>query len=157
MECQDFFKMLRHILIPLDGSPLARQALHYAPAMLTPGGQVTLLGVLSNPDDDALMADARAYLGREAGQLRQRGLRPTCRVRFGQVAECIVATARESQVDAVLMATHGRTGFDRWLYGSVTMQVLDELVCPLMVIPGKEVVEAKQPHVPALMRLSAFA
>ena len=34
------------------------------------------------------------------------------------------------------MSTHGRSGFSKWLFGSVTQKVLSAMPCPVIVIPG---------------------
>ncbi len=52
-------------------------------------------------------------------------------------AAIIVDTAAELGVHAITMSTHGRSGFSRWLLGSVTLKVLEAAPCPVFVVPGK--------------------
>jgi nucleotide-binding universal stress UspA family protein len=61
-------------------------------------------------------------------------------VRFGDPAQQIVAFAQEQAVDLVVMATHGRTGLQHLMLGSVAADVLRRLTSPIMLVhpsPGK--------------------
>ena len=56
----------------------------------------------------------------------------------GSVAETIIDYADEHQVDLIVMASHGRSGLSRWLYGSIAEKVLHGANCATLVIPKKE-------------------
>jgi nucleotide-binding universal stress UspA family protein len=64
-------------------------------------------------------------------------------VRFGQPTECIVESARTRHADLIVMATHGRTGPGRWVFGSVAEAVIASSTVPVLVqrawqpLPGK--------------------
>lgn len=49
-------------------------------------------------------------------------------------SEAILETVRTRQADLVVMGTHGRRGFTRFLLGSTTMQVLHNIPCPLLTV-----------------------
>jgi nucleotide-binding universal stress UspA family protein len=55
----------------------------------------------------------------------------------GHAAKEIVARAAEGQSDLIVMGTHGRTGFERLILGSVTERVLRTAGCPVLTVPPK--------------------
>jgi len=59
-------------------------------------------------------------------------------IRVGDAAEEIVSCARELEADVIIIFTHGRTGLDRALLGSVTEKVLAEAPCPVLSIKHPE-------------------
>jgi nucleotide-binding universal stress UspA family protein len=148
----------RHVLIPLDGSPLAEQAIEPAIALgaLTQA-RYTLLQALdplvaehTHPPyavglERRLLADvkekATAYLERVAARLRARSLCVETTLVVGSPAHAICDYARAHAVDLIAMATHGHGGLSRVLLGSVTdavvhaadMAVLLERPCDLVV------------------------
>ncbi|MCU0511650.1 MAG: universal stress protein [Anaerolineae bacterium] len=164
--------MLKHILVTLDGSELAETALEYARAMVAPGGRITLLSVLDIPDMQMLTLyevplmmqpndynefvatterSAREYLRRTADKL-QLDASFTVDYEFdsGDPAAVILERAKVQQVDAIVMSTHGRSGFSRWLFGSVTQKVLNAMPCPVLVVPGaKKLTTQERAAVPA--------
>lgn len=150
--------MLKHVLIPLDQSGLAESALDYAFKLTGPDSQITLLTVLVPPDlsistmygTDGLAQVAQAVDSYESAERQIRvqaeaylrsvsqrlpGRRVNIAVHTGRDADVIVEDAKELGVDAIVMATHGRSGISRWLLGSVTQKVLHAAPCPVMVIP----------------------
>lgn len=56
-------------------------------------------------------------------------------VRIGQPAEEIVAAARQSKSDLIVLSTHGLTGLDRYLIGSVADRVARTAPCPILLVP----------------------
>ncbi|MCA9905531.1 MAG: universal stress protein [Anaerolineae bacterium] len=166
--------MLKHILIPLDGSALAEQALPWARQILNPDGKVTLVTAVHVPDalspafagalprarsemeltgladysrwEQKVTQDVYRYL-EDMAQSLKRSIAPALAVDFvvasGDPASLIVETAQEKKVDAILMSTHGRSGLQRWLFGSVAVRVLESRVCPVFTIPGTQVETVK--------------
>ena len=64
---------------------------------------------------------------------------------IGQPAPAILHAAAVESCDLIVMSTHGRSGFSRWVYGSVASKVLHETDCPLLLVRGharEEVAEA---------------
>ena len=59
-------------------------------------------------------------------------------VRVGQPAEEIVAAARQSKSDLIVLSTHGLTGLDRYLIGSVTDRVARMAPCPVLLVPPEK-------------------
>jgi nucleotide-binding universal stress UspA family protein len=154
--------MMQNVLIPLDGSPLAEQAADYAPKLLATGSSITLLSVVRIPsayfatemplpvvytasDVTRLLQDelqaARDYLETVARGLREKGFKVYIVAETGD-APTVIADQARSQ-DVVMMTTHGRTGLNRLLYGSVTQQVIGLSTRPVMVIPSRAEEEVK--------------
>src|SRR5205807_1955958 len=69
-----------------------------------------------------------------AAALRAQGISVTWSVRRGRATEEILAAACESDVDLIAMATHGRTGLGRLLFGSVAEAVLRQAPVPVFMI-----------------------
>lgn len=154
--------MLKHLLVPLDGSALAEKALDYAVQIIAPKRRLTLLYIIEVPeiantfhpigniphDVDVNLASARDYLARVSADLkRDHDLRVNIEIKIGRPAEIITQVAETEFVDAIVMSTHGRSGIEKFIFGSVTQKVLTAMPCPVFVVPGKEVVKSaeKQP------------
>jgi nucleotide-binding universal stress UspA family protein len=146
---------LRHILITLDGSPFAEQALTGAVTLGGPyGAEYSLLMVVEPPrpivDPSAMvlvpvavdgevysMATATGYLETQAEPLRQEGFRvrthAICAEGAG-VAATIVAQAETLGIDVVAIASHGAGGLRRLVVGSVADKVIRGSTRPTLVV-----------------------
>lgn len=154
--------MLNRVMVTLDGSELAEQALEHACRIIAPGGTLLLLTVVNVPDlliyglypvpvtlqDDTYeknIADAReqalGYLLNQRESLEAQGFHTSIEVRLGDPAETIVERAQQQKVDVIVISTHGRTGVGRWVFGSVAQKVLQALPCPVLVVPGRRQLE----------------
>src|SRR5919201_1177493 len=134
--------MLRTILVPLDGSPLAEYALPYAERLADAcSARLVLTRVLpvysSEPPQENLTSadEAWAYLERIAARLRAHGRHVETSAVWGEPVEMILERVRATRADLVVMATHGRSGAGRWLYGSVADQVLRRALVPVLTVP----------------------
>ncbi|MBI3756814.1 MAG: universal stress protein [Deltaproteobacteria bacterium] len=145
--------MLEHILVGLDGSPLAESILAYVGALAKDiGAQVTLLHVvpvspsLRSGDSSRFLGplieqeetQAYGYLRGVTQQLIAAGLKVQSRVMVGDAATEIVRTAQHEKVDFIALATHGRSGLQRWVYGSVAEKVLHTTRTPLLLVRPSE-------------------
>lgn len=148
--------MYRRILVPLDGSALAEQALPYAEMLATLlGAPIHLLRVidpmhLGTPLDALLSTDAltwsivvenermaaRDYLERIAQSLRARQQAATTEYRQGSAADELLAAARTG--DLLVMTTHGRGGAARWFLGSVAEAVARRATVPIFLVRTSE-------------------
>jgi nucleotide-binding universal stress UspA family protein len=136
--------MPRLALVPLDGSPLAEQALPFAAALARqPNARVLLLRVLEpGPDPSVPLiheAAARAELEYVAEHLRLDGLDVETLLfstLHGNVASVIVETAGQRDANLIVMSSHGRGGPGRWVHGSVAEEVLRTSPIPVLVIPA---------------------
>ena len=88
----------------------------------------------------SLRAEAERSLAGVKGHLSKAGLKARVEVLFGRPAEKIIEYAVKEGVDLIAMATHGRSGFSRWVFGSVAEKVLRATAFPILLIrpPGAE-------------------
>ncbi len=56
----------------------------------------------------------------------------------GDPGATVVRYADDQKVDAIVMGSHGRSAFERFLMGSVAQYVVNHATCPVMVIKSKE-------------------
>ncbi|MFN8413523.1 MAG: universal stress protein [Anaerolineales bacterium] len=141
--------MYKKILIPLDGSPLAEAVLPHAKALaMAEGAELVILRVPVIPNleflaRDPIMAErvieetekeAEEYLDLEALKLKKEGNKVTSILREGPIPETILAVAEETHADVIAMSTHGRSGIQRWLMGSVADRVVHHAHIPVMLI-----------------------
>jgi nucleotide-binding universal stress UspA family protein len=129
-----------HILVPLDGSPLAETALMPAAALARRfGAELWLMRAMlptdapEEPVQSLLTSGSQVYLDRLASQLAKSGITVHTVVTDEEPAEGILAQTKLDQVDLIVMATHGRTGFDALLHPSVTWKVLSRTSAPILV------------------------
>jgi nucleotide-binding universal stress UspA family protein len=127
--------MNRHILVPLDGSEAAEAALARAQALayLAPSTLYLLQAALPEEEDTA-----DRYLELVAERLRGEGLVVEPLTVPGEPAEMIVWEAAHRRVDAIVMATHGRTGRGPGVLGRVADRVLHRTTCPVLLVPGHQ-------------------
>jgi nucleotide-binding universal stress UspA family protein len=142
--------MYKNILVPLDGSKLAEQAIPYATELCKGSTEVTLFQVVHLPlnlaapdvsiatplpDPQELIEEALAYLEELAKPLREEGVTiKTDAIERDVVADAIVAYAREHDIDLIVMTTHGRSGLSRLVFGSVAESVVRHTPCPVLLI-----------------------
>lgn len=81
---------------------------------------------------------AEEYLSRIAGRFSHYGAEIKCEVLEGRIAETLANYAEKNDVDLLLIATHGRSGVNRWLMGSVADRVLHYSDVPVLMVraPG---------------------
>ena len=145
--------MYKRILVPLDGSKVAEQVLPYArylarklkiPVDLL--GAVDLVGITSSIKTekalnlDAFISDSvrrsEAYL--ESISKTFPGVAVGRTVSKGKPEEVVIEKAASDRETLIAMATHGRSGIDRWLLGSVAEKVLRGTTNPLLLIRATE-------------------
>ena len=78
-------------------------------------------------------------------RLRKAGVEAMTYTVRGRADGAILRTAAAGDFDLIAMATHGRSGADRWLHGSVTESVLRRARCPVLTVRAKEVPEGSRP------------
>ncbi len=77
---------------------------------------------------------AKQYLTGVGKRLKAAGLRVRSEVRGGDPANEIIDYASNSPFNLIVMATHARSGFSRWAYGSVTTKVLQGVSSPMFLV-----------------------
>jgi nucleotide-binding universal stress UspA family protein len=145
--------MHRKILIPLDGSKTAEKVLPYARLMANKLEiPVELLAVINLPEIvGQVAAENTLYLDRlieEAVKNSRDYLNAVAKTLGAVEAKCVVEKGRPEEVilersmidkgTLIAMATHGRSGLQRWLLGSVAEKVLRGGSTPLLLIRASE-------------------
>jgi len=144
---------LRHVLITLDGTELSARAVEPAIEIAQAlGANVTVLRVVPELADEQIHAldqfetglgprlvqevreDAECYLQKVAERFDELGLHINAEVRSGPAANAILEYAVHHAIDVIAMATHGRSGLQRWVYGSVTEKVLRAADTSMLVV-----------------------
>jgi nucleotide-binding universal stress UspA family protein len=139
--------MFEHILVPLDGSPLAECVLPHTVAVASAfESEVMLLRVLEQPVavGRSLFSnlaqwrfgevEAKAYLDGWTDRLQAAGLRTTNALLEGQAAERIIEFAHDHDVSLVLLSSHGRSGLSEWNVSSVVNKIILRAHTSVMVI-----------------------
>ena len=172
--------MQPQILVPLDGSALAETILPHAMELArATGSRLVLLQAVPPPMPAAPMmgaipppaitdevwetenAAARTYLAATAETLAARGVHVETILSNGDAATEIVDWAAQDPPNRrIAMATHGRSGLSRWVFGSVAEKVLHAAPVPLLLVrvppdPGPPV--AARPYQTLLIPLDGSA
>jgi nucleotide-binding universal stress UspA family protein len=144
---------LKKILVPIDFSPPSKNAFKYAVRFAEEfGGELTLLYVLEPESMTGFMAipEATAFVESDivAAGKNLRSLiasvrsgkidRPHWKVRAGLPSHEIVEAAKEMDVDLIVVATHGYTGWKHFCIGSTAERVVRAAPCPVLVVREKE-------------------
>jgi nucleotide-binding universal stress UspA family protein len=148
-------RIINSLVVPLDGSPLAEKILptvcRWARALDV---EVTLIRAFEFPsrsyvssetylpDYDAFRDEARreaaAYLKEKEDFLVGEGVRTVSVLTIeGSAANEIISYAQTAPAAVVAMSTHGRSGVQRWLLGSVTEKVVRHAADPVLVVRGE--------------------
>ena len=144
--------MYNRIVVPLDGSELASEALVEAkelarrldvpvhlvraidPAMINRVGSVGL-GFDYTAVDELITEeenDASIFIDAQVEALNNEGFKATGVVLRGYAAAAIISATEPG--DLIAMASHGRTGVRRWFLGSVAEEVLRQSTVPVLLI-----------------------
>jgi nucleotide-binding universal stress UspA family protein len=129
---------VKNLLLPIDGSDLALQAL---PGIVEFArlfeSRIILLRIFEGADRRAVVAPettrAREELEELAGAIERQGLKTVRLLGTGEPVDRILETVREQKIDMIAMATHGRSGVSRLKEGSITEQVLRRAEVPVLV------------------------
>ena len=144
--------MYKKILVPLDGSELAKRGLEEAEklakffeAEIVLFQVVPFMPIYGSPElvtplivDEKQKETVEKYLVTLAEELKKRGLRVTAMVKTGQqVAAEIIDFAKEIGANLIVMCTHGRSGITRWVLGSTAHKVLIRAETPILLIRSR--------------------
>lgn len=161
---------INRILCPVDFSEFSRHALQHAGAIARwYGSAITALHVIPpvtatapaigdisgyppfvfTPDDlRRFEAELASFVQPVAGDIPLES-----RVIEGGITGEIVRLAEELPADLIVMGTHGRSGFDRLLLGSVTEKLLRKAPCPLLTVPRRAADAEAAPPPPLFRRM----
>jgi nucleotide-binding universal stress UspA family protein len=146
--------MYQRILVPLDGSELAECSLEHAKAIARGCNvaEMVLLYVVEPLPADTLAALSEGgadlitkaelenqqapfgYLEKLTDKLKKEGIHCRSVVVNGRAAEEILDYSEHNQIDLIIISTHGRSGFSRWLFGSVADKIARHSAIPVLLI-----------------------
>lgn len=153
--------MFESVLVPLDGSKVGEAALPVIERLVekcAPGVKIniTLLGVItllrhwvvvgeasapvSYTEDELKLIRSRVddYLIKTGETLKKRGVEIRTMVSSGNAADEILKAADEVKADLIAMSTHGRSGWRRLAFGSITDKVLHGSNIPVLMVRAPE-------------------
>ncbi len=144
---------LRKILVAIDFSPPSKNAFKYAVRFAEEfGGELTLLhvlepesmtGYIAIPEGTAFVENDIVAAGKNLRSLivsveNTKIETPHWKVRGGLPSHEIVEAAKEMDVDLIVIATHGYTGWKHFCIGSTAERVVRAAPCPVLVVREKE-------------------
>lgn len=144
--------MYKHLLLPVDGSDLSalaiEQCMQFAKCL-----NATVTGLYVSPEFNVItlqtemVEDTREQFKRDSEEHATHYLAAvknaadeagvpcdTLHVVGNQTHEAIASVARQNGCDAIVMASHGRSGLKGLLLGSVTQKVLSHTLIPVLVL-----------------------
>ena len=150
--------MYQKILVPLDGSQLAECVLAHVDA-LGKGCQVkeiTFVRVVEPFDSPSVVAEypikpeevirinaenkalAEKYITKMVSGFKYEGVKVQGEVLTGKAGETLAEYASKNGADLIVIATHGRSGVSRWVWGSVADRILRSACVPVLMVraPG---------------------
>lgn len=146
--------MYDSILIPTDGSEemgsvaeqgieLARQcnATVYVLHVVDERAYLAVPNDARNRVRDTLKGDGDAATKAVAERAVDAGLEVTREIRWGDPSAAIISYSVENDIDLIVMGTHGRTGYERYLLGSVAEKVVRIAPLPVLTIAVGDIEE----------------
>ena len=148
--------MYQKILVPLDGSALAECVLPHV-EVLVRGCQaksvvfIRVVEPFHQPTGDYVMDPdqvkkieaeqkqaAEAYLQKISAKASLAGAAVKTEAPYGVPAEKLAEYASKNQIDLIVIATHGRSGVSKWVWGSVADRILRSACVPVLMVraPG---------------------
>ena len=142
-------KKIKKILAPTDLSKLSRAGVRYAMELADAEGAEVVLYYVLEVGDNALAHDPNLgtpatlfekherllaeFVEKNFADLADK-LKIRRTVEIGSAEKKIVEKAEQERSDLIVMSTHGRTGLDHVLVGSVTERVVGRAPCPVLSI-----------------------
>ena len=139
--------MYKKILVPTDGSEFAKKAQKQALFLANVcGAEIIAISVTENNLVSGLPLDDEVYqLNQilkerseenleEFDKLNKNDLNITHVIKEGLPAKVILEVAKEEDVDVLVMGSSGKSGFDRFIMGSVADKVVNSAKCAVLVV-----------------------
>ncbi len=143
--------MFQRILVPLDGSQRAEQAIPLAARLArASGGSLFLIRVVNTIREfgaysprailyfqelyEIELADARDYLAGITALSEFAGLEMHHAVVSGDIAPSLLQAIQRESIDLIVLCSHGYTGFKRWALGSVAQKVVRQSPVPVFLL-----------------------
>lgn len=148
--------MFMQILVPLDGSQRAEQAIPFAAQLArASGGLLFFVRVVDTPREigatsplavaslqemlEQEQTEAAAYLEDVTASSGLKGLKTRCAVFAGPADSVLLHVARQEGIDLVVICSHGHTGLKRWALGSIARTILRQSTLPLLLLREQHV------------------
>jgi nucleotide-binding universal stress UspA family protein len=142
------FDMAATVMVPLDGSPLAEEALPLAVRLARHDRSPLHLITVHRQVAPGLYPDATVaaalefnsrereaqYLGAAAERVRSEGVQVTTALRAGPTAPTLAEYAAEAGITLLVMTSHGHGGFSRFWLGSVAEQLIRQATVPVLCL-----------------------
>ena len=146
--------MYKNILLPLDGSRRAEAILPHVENIAARFGARVIILIVEEPavqlEYDEII-NAERYLAERAemrknittyalkvvNQLKGKDVPADFLIGKGDVVQSIIKTAEKENIDLIAMASHGRGGWARTFYGSVSAGVLQKVDRPILMIRSR--------------------
>ena len=138
--------MYKRILVPTDGSEFAVKAQKHALFLAkVSGAEIIAVSVTENNFVNGLPLDDEVYQLnqilnerseenlKEFDKLNEDNIKVTHVVREGSPAKVILEVSKEENVDLIVMGSSGKSGFDRFIMGSVADKVVNSAKCAVLV------------------------
>ena len=139
--------MYKKILVPTDGSEFAKKAQKHALFLSkVSGAEIIAVSVTENNFINGLPLDDEVYQLnqilkerseenlKEFDELNEDDLKITHVIREGSPARVILEVAQEEDIDLIVMGSSGKSGFDRFIMGSVADKVVNSAKCAVLVV-----------------------
>ena len=139
--------MYKKILVPTDGSEFAKKAGKHALFLSkVSGAEIVAVSVTENNFVNGLPLDDEIYqLNQVLNERSEENLKDFDKlneydikinhvIREGSPAKVILEVANEEQVDLIVMGSSGKSGFDRFIMGSVADKVVNSAKCAVLVV-----------------------
>ena len=140
--------MYKRILVPTDGSEFAKKAQKHALFLAkASGAEIFAVSVTENnfvnglPLDDEVYQLNQILKERSEENLKEfdelndnADLKITHIIREGSPAKVILEVAKDEDIDLIVMGSSGKSGFDRFIMGSVADKVVNSAKCAVLVI-----------------------
>jgi nucleotide-binding universal stress UspA family protein len=145
-------RLINRILLPLDGSKAGEAAVHYVGELMSrlelevilfgvvPAGQhirtVGGLDYILFPEQhlESVKAEAREYLDKAYQRLKKRKGKARIELRVGDIAQEIIKFAEEGDVDLIAISSHGHSGIEKWVFGSIANKVVQASNAPVLLV-----------------------
>lgn len=143
--------LFERILVPLDGSRRAEQAIAVAARIAKASGAslllleavnaLTGLGLYSagamlylQKVQEKSLVEATVYLSKLAHELELDGIETRIAVFSGQPASLILDVANAQEIDLIVLCSHGHIGFQRWTLGGTSQKVMRQSPVPVLLL-----------------------
>jgi nucleotide-binding universal stress UspA family protein len=144
--------MYKRIMVPLDGSQIAECVIPHIEAIVgKSAARVELItvvepldiptrGQIAISDDEIKQIDnegkneATKYLKQVSSRLTRAGIHADTEILSGKPAERLISHAVNNGVDLIIMATHGRSGISKIIWGSVAEKILRATDIPVLLV-----------------------